>query len=92
MGTHIEVGDWVVGGRNADDIDFGEILSLDCGKHELEEGDAIGGEVAWAWSMTRTWCPVGAQNDFDVFATRASAEAEAERRREIARDATDDDT
>lgn len=71
----INVGDWVVSGRNSDDIDVGQIISLD---------EGIGGQVAWAGALVTTWCPVAGQNDVDVFATREAADAEAERRLETA--------
>lgn len=78
----IKVGYWVVAGRNADDVDVGRIVSLDCGKDEMGEGDPIGGQVAWAWSLTETWCPIGGENDVYVYATREAAEEEANRRLE----------
>lgn len=83
MGTDgISVGDWVVAGRG-EDLDVGRIVSLNCGKDTMESGDAIGGEVAWEWSQTRTSCPIGAQNDVHVYGTREAALAEAERRRQV---------
>lgn len=78
---NICVGDWVVAGHG-DEVDLGHIVALDCGKDEMAEGDAIGGEVAWVWSQTRSHCPVGGQNDVDVFARRSDAEDEAKRRRD----------
>ena len=76
-GVGIEIGDWVVGGRTPDDVDIGQIASLD--------DDGIFGQVAWAGALVTTQCPVGGRNDFDVFATREAADAEATRRIDEAR-------
>ena len=79
MSENICVGDWVVAGRNRDDIEIGQIVSLDCGAEEMIGGDPIGGRVAWSSGIV-TWCPVGAQHDVDVYGSRVEAAAEAARR------------
>lgn len=79
MSENISVGDWAVAGRHADDIEIGQIVSLTCGADEMAEGALIGGRVAWSSGIV-TWCPVGAQNDVDVYGSRVEAAAEAARR------------
>ncbi len=68
MSNQITIGDWVVAGKNVEELDLGQILSID------------GNEARVSWqSGALTPCDL-ASEDVEVFGRKATAEARYEER------------